>query len=387
MPTPLYILHEPESDPVQRIHARRYRKDVIRAGRWHLPDGQLFDVTPERMDRWIDTHKELTRAGIRVPLYPDHVRDSDRNMGFVRDLQREGDTLYAVVDVPREEDASRIGTTIQEVSISVDPAYRDGTGRAWGEVVRHIAPCTEPVVPGQDNFVPLAARRGDGSATELIVLRKESHMDWKAKVGKLLALAADTSDDDVFTALEAKLSAGGEHSKVLSQAKRERDQAVAKVQELTQKLQAAGAQPPNGAQPPSAGEPGAGAQPPPAVKPETPEVIELRQEIDRIVREGAQTRVAALEAAGKITPAMKPAVEALLCARQMSLRLGDEDSDVAKLAMTIFDNLPKGAALDLSERTKLFTETPNPNADEPDEAQLRERGRKSAAAVQGRKAD
>ena len=122
--------------------------------------------------------------------------------------------------------------------------------------------------------------------------------------------------------------------------------------------------------------------------PETPELIEMRKQLERMTREGAEAKVAALRAEGKVTPAMEPAVRELLCARQMNLRVADKDSDVAAQVEMIFASLPKGAALDMSERTKRFTAEPNPNDKDhdADPKELRAAGAAAATAVQGRKA-
>ena len=138
----------------------RFKKELIATGVWERPGTeQVMEVSRERMDEWVRKFYEMKAEGIKVPFPYDHSYDSRDNAGFVTELMREGDALYAIIEVPREEDAGLMGTVIQEVSISVNPSFTDGTGRPWGEVIEHVAATTYPVVTGQENFVALARRK------------------------------------------------------------------------------------------------------------------------------------------------------------------------------------------------------------------------------------
>ena len=368
-----YGFYEPKQTAYRRLDAGRFEKDVIRTGMWVLKDGRKLDVTEERMDGWIEKFAQMKAAGIQIDFPVDHSDDSRDNMGFVEALQRRGDTLFCVADVPKPEDESRMGTTIREVSISVDPHFRDGSGKDWGEAICHIAPCTRPVVHGQSNFVPLAARQRAGAAlsqtgkVEIYFLKKDGNaMDLKKEVAALLKLSEAESETDelVLAALKAR---NEQHTTNLRQAKDQRDQGVtriatldAEVKELRAKL--------------------------PAEKPaDNPEIMAMRKRMDKMVRDGAASRVAQFRAEGKVTPAMEEAARELLSAREMNLRVKDADVDVASAVETLFAALPKGAALDLSERTRQFTEIPK--EEELDEVKLRKQGENVAARVQGRKVE
>jgi hypothetical protein len=161
----------------------RFKKELITTGTWERPGAALvMDVTQERMDEWVRKFYEMKTAGIKVPFPYDHSYDPRENAGFVTELKREGESLYAVIEVPREEDAKLMGTVIQDVSISVNPNFVDGTGRKWGEVIEHVAATNYPVVSGQGNFVEMARRKeqkgsgveegSDGDEVEVIALRK-----------------------------------------------------------------------------------------------------------------------------------------------------------------------------------------------------------------------
>jgi hypothetical protein len=362
-------LCEPAQGNFEPLRAGKFRKDVLRTGAWHLPGGKILRATPSRMDGWIAKFNEMRDAGIQITAPADHSDDSKDNMGFVEGLEREGDTLFTILDVPREEDQSRIGTTIREVSVEVTPHFVDGSGKDWGEVISHISPCTKPVVFGQANFVPLAARGEGGEDVEVFQCRKDTNsMDLKGEICKLCGLEDDASEEQILQAVKTKL---GKHTTQMRQAKEERDQAVTRcsqLEETVKQLRAGGA--------------GDDEE-----KEESPEVIALRQDVERMISEGAEAKVLQLRAEGKVVPAMEPAVRALLTQRRtkIQLRLKDgekQDSDIASQVETIFSVLPKGAALDLTERTKLRA-LDNPNVDkEPDQAALVKSGQDAAARAQ-----
>jgi len=356
------VLHEPSQGTFRRLDARRFAKDFIPVGKWVLKDGRVLDVTPERMDAWVSKFNAMKAAGIRVDFPVDHSADSRDNMGFVETMERNGNVLRGVVDVPKEEDAGRTGSTIREVSISVHPDYADGSGKRWGEVICHVAPCTRPVVHGQSNFVPLAAR-GEPQV-EIYTCRKDvTHMELRKEVADLLKLDEDKagSDDKVAAALRERFE---QHAQNIRKTKDERDGALTRIAALDVEVKDLRSKVPED-------------------KKDSPEVVEMRKRLDRIVADGADARVAQLRAEGKITPAMEPGVRALLAQREIALRVADKESDVAAQVDAVFASLPKGAALDLTERTKKFAETPKPG-EPPDEKQLRQSGVAAAERAQGR---
>ena len=366
-------LYEPHQANFQSVRLGLYRKDALTAGTWHTKDGQKLEATPERMDRWIRTFHAMRNAGIQIDCPVDHSYDSKDNMGFVTDLSREGPTLYSVHDIPRADDQDRIGKTIREVSVSITPHFVDGRGKDWGEAIEHISPCTRPVVFGQQNFVPIAARIGErrGEA-RVFYCRKDTHsMDLKGEICTLLGCDATSSDEDVAQKVKGRLE---QHSIQLRQAKAERDQAVTRISqiegEVTQ-LRAGGAGKPK--------------------VEDTPEVIALRNDVERMIGEGAEAKVLQFKAEGRITPAMEPAVRALLMQRRtkVQLRLKDgetREADVASQVEQLISALPKHAALDLSERTKLkLRAVENPELEtEKKPEELAAEGAKAAARVQGR---
>lgn len=143
----------------------KFKKDILKVGEYTSPDGTVI-VTPERMDHWAKQFKIMSKSGLKIPTPWGHQGiarpktyeekefwESKYNAGYLEDLKVENGILQAILEVPREEDADRIGKSIKEVSPQIETAWRDGNGRIWNDVITHLALVTHPVVSGQDNFV------------------------------------------------------------------------------------------------------------------------------------------------------------------------------------------------------------------------------------------
>jgi hypothetical protein len=135
----------------------RFEKELLRVGRWAHPAGKfVLEVTRERLKRWAENFARMLAKGIRVPVPYGHSYDARDNAGFLTDMRLEGDRLVGVLEIPREEDRARLGSTATDVSVSVNPDFVDGAGERLGEVIEHVAITNYPIVSGQENFVPLA---------------------------------------------------------------------------------------------------------------------------------------------------------------------------------------------------------------------------------------
>lgn len=132
-------------------------------------------ITKDRLATWVDTFSKMTdqENPLRIPapwkhdgsspLDPDD-RAADNNAGFWEELWQEPDgSVYGTVDIPRDEDASRVGTTVREVSPYILPEYTDGLNRTYKEGPLHIALVTHPVMPGQTNFEKVRGKHKKGT--------------------------------------------------------------------------------------------------------------------------------------------------------------------------------------------------------------------------------
>lgn len=140
----------------------RFKKEIAKSGVYESPDGNVI-ITPERMQHWQNQFIRMRAAGLKIPApyghqskaNPDEAEflESKYNTGFIEELQLdEKGVLHAILEVPRKEDAERIGTTLQECSPQIRNFYKDGKGRIWQDCLTHVAVVTQPVIPDQTNF-------------------------------------------------------------------------------------------------------------------------------------------------------------------------------------------------------------------------------------------
>ena len=154
-------------------------KDVLATGSYKHPvHGWSLDVTPDKMKAYCAAFSEMKNAGVKVPIYADHKPGAATTLGYCRDLFMGGpdalknhpelaklpadqapldpNKMYAIHDWASPE-AQKMGHGVGQVSVLIDKKMKDGTGKSYGEAVRHIAVTPEPIVPGQGAFTQLAA--------------------------------------------------------------------------------------------------------------------------------------------------------------------------------------------------------------------------------------
>ncbi len=133
---------------------RVFEKELIRAGMWVHPSRKFrLQVTRERMRKWIQRFKEMLANGLKVPVPFGHSYSPRDNAGFLEELRLVGNALLGRIRIPNLEDAEKVGSTIKDVSLSIDPDFRDGKGKRYGEVIEHVALTNYPVVTAQRDFV------------------------------------------------------------------------------------------------------------------------------------------------------------------------------------------------------------------------------------------
>lgn len=152
-----------------------FTKKIASPGTYSVPipggkEGETRQVIldRERFKRWAANFDAMSQAGLKIPAPYRHdpqampVRlhgdaqdvDAYNNAGFWSKVWVGDDgALYGKLEVPRDEDASKIGSTVVEVSPLAKSSWSDGAGNVYEDAITHIALVTHPVVPGQDNFV------------------------------------------------------------------------------------------------------------------------------------------------------------------------------------------------------------------------------------------
>jgi hypothetical protein len=133
-------------------------------------------VTQELLNEMAETSQNMLDAGIKIPapfahkdedgIVPSPTTEdgetdvqtkqkklwsSDINAGFWTKFETTNEGLVGYVEVP-DKLADKIGTTIQETSVFMEPTFEDGLGRSWKNALRHVALVTNAVEPNQKNF-------------------------------------------------------------------------------------------------------------------------------------------------------------------------------------------------------------------------------------------
>lgn len=146
----------------------KFEKEILTPGLYAVSDAKgnrhAKLITKEMISHWVKQHNEMRKSGLNIPAPAYHDKQavpenkpssSKENFGFWEELkQDESGKLVGVLDVPLESDAEKIGKTVKETSIFAVPKFVDGLGREWNNVITHIACCTQPIEPGQNNFKP-----------------------------------------------------------------------------------------------------------------------------------------------------------------------------------------------------------------------------------------
>jgi len=163
----------------------KFKKRIIQPKRYSVPvrdaTGKVVgrrqeNVGKKRIKKWVDDYKRMTALGLRVPApwkhdpkaeplrftgNPDDF-DAFNNAGFWDKLwQDKQGALWGQVDVPREEDASRLqanedGTaSVEDCSLLAKDNFEDGDGNVFTDSITHIALVTHPVAKDSTKFTPI----------------------------------------------------------------------------------------------------------------------------------------------------------------------------------------------------------------------------------------
>lgn len=150
-----------------------FRKIITRPNVYSVktPQGRRIKaVSKQLLSDVADTGNKMIEAGLNIPAPYAH-KDGDNvvpsplgkdekptwsanlNAGFWKkfELTPAGE-LAGYVEVENEEDAKKIGKSIKETSVWLEPEFTDGLGRKWKNALRHVALVTNAVEPDQENF-------------------------------------------------------------------------------------------------------------------------------------------------------------------------------------------------------------------------------------------
>lgn len=150
--------------------------DGIRTGTYVHPS-RTFELRVDgaRIDGWVRNFRRMRDNGIDVPVPVDHSASARDNLGYVLDVRREEDTLRLLHQLIGE-DAIRLASR-NKVSLGIDPAFKDGVGRFYGDCVVHSSLTPVPVVPGQEGFVPMADSFANGERAPVLLWMAKTPAD------------------------------------------------------------------------------------------------------------------------------------------------------------------------------------------------------------------
>tara|TARA_Y100001933_G_scaffold262971_1_gene322674 strand:- start:35303 stop:36436 length:1134 start_codon:yes stop_codon:yes gene_type:complete len=351
----------------------RFRKDAAKVGNWiarNPIDGSdlKLEITRERIAEWVAKNKLMRNNGVSVDLTKDHKRGADSKIGKVDTLDMDGDLLM-FESTAADDDAAKLCQRCNEVSIEIHPDYKDSKGNSYGEAITAITVCRNPVITGQQPFVPIAASR-DTASPHLIIFSlnqpdvtktpsQESDMLTKEQIAeakKKLGLADDTADAKVAETIMLSLDAPAKISTLQS----DLDKSKQTVADLQTKLAAAPAAP-----------------------------VQLSREVLALSKDALNTKLGSLVDKCCITPAVKDKLEAELSTPIMlSIGDGQDRPSYAKIVDILAENKAGELAKLLGEKTGV--QTTNLSRDIPDgdaeqeEKELKELAERTRKAAGGK---
>jgi hypothetical protein len=187
---------------VNGLPAFYFWRPAIRDGRYvHPVKGWELSVTPDRRRGWESTFRQMRAAGVEVPIIEDHREEARKSLGYVVDVRQNGD-WYEELHQYLGDDARTVALR-NRVSVGINPQFKDGTGRKWGDAIFHSAIVPGPVVPGQGDAVPVNASRGSmPDVFELAVSNRSPSMDLITKLRELFG-AAELSEEELLAKVKA----------------------------------------------------------------------------------------------------------------------------------------------------------------------------------------
>ena len=157
-----------------------FRKKILRPGVYNVKtsNGRKIDTfSRARINKIVATGNTMLGSGLKIPapyahkdgnnVVPQPLLDGEKaswnsgiNAGYWTrfEVDPEDNSLVGILEVPGDVNdtntpAGKVGTTVTETSIYLQPQFTDGLSRNWEEALFHVALVDgKSVEPGQDNF-------------------------------------------------------------------------------------------------------------------------------------------------------------------------------------------------------------------------------------------
>lgn len=196
---------------VDEIEVQTFKKDLIREGVYVHPIFEWeLDVDERRLNRWVEAFNDMKSNGLDIEIVLNHSMSADDVRGYLKDLMVEDGVdedgndvkvLFGILEM--RGDGVELAKVVKNVSIAVEREFKDGKGRNYGEIISHVGVVQQPIVAGQDEFVPIAAS-GAGAVGVPILLKcskdkEQMKMDKEllSKIAKAMGVDAVTEDEAV----------------------------------------------------------------------------------------------------------------------------------------------------------------------------------------------
>jgi hypothetical protein len=152
----------------------KFRKAVLKTGTYHSPDGRV-DVTPERLTHWAKQFARMRDAKQVIPIDWDHAsseaelqpltmdqyakrRSAKNTVGHLYDFQvaSDGQRAELTLEVLDDRAKAKAKDNLVYVSPVIFPAWKDGAGNRYEDVITHVDFVNHPVDHSQGAFEPIA---------------------------------------------------------------------------------------------------------------------------------------------------------------------------------------------------------------------------------------
>ena len=162
-------------------------KEVIGLGtHWYVDQKtgvpRKLVVTSDLIQYWHEQGNKMLSLGLTVPIPCEHDFDAHpmtaadklkNNAGWVKEYRLRDDKLFGVLDVQDKDIADKLPKTIRWTSPWFS-SFIDGQGRAWNNVIAHLALTTRPRITDQAPFPNIAAALSLAQEEPLDVVKPSS---------------------------------------------------------------------------------------------------------------------------------------------------------------------------------------------------------------------
>jgi len=198
-----------------------FEKEHAYVGRFQKGDEPEFELTEEAIRHFAKESQRYIDNGNQCNLPVEHTTDPEKNRGKNLKWYAKHDSkgrlgLFSLTEF-RDAEAAKLARTAQ-TSIYCPPKHKDGAKNEYVRAVRHVALTDYPVIPGLDNFTPIAASLVEpvSNHSNPSKNKKETTMPIKSLAANIgLQLSEDVLKDEELTLSEVEKTIKGLQSQIL----------------------------------------------------------------------------------------------------------------------------------------------------------------------------